>query len=305
MHTRPGRCHCRRRFTLRVNSLKSVQSRAPQLGPGGRAPARQIAARNSSMPIACISAMAAFGAGTPPAAGQEQGFAAIGAEEKLRAVRVPGQPHPEHICRSARVLNRQAGVVPDKRNCGHRRPPPGSHAPPADLEIGLDPLNHVALELRKRRCARRRFSWPELACSLVGVKGSFARLQRRRSSSPPWRRIRRWVNLNNLDNIGQESFAADRVPFNPSFCQAGAVRGGRAIHTRLYRVEPMATLCGLAQGFRATVRKWAAAPRLPPELPLMSRYNSAVAANIRLLVFKIRTARSTTTPGGCIPRNRR
>ena len=71
------------------------------------------------------------------------------------------------------------------------------------------------------------------------------------------------------------------------------------------RVEPLATLCGLAQGFRATVRQWAAAPRLPPELPLMAHHNSAVAANIRLLVFKIRTARSTTTPGGRIPRNRR
>jgi hypothetical protein len=79
-----------------------------------------------------------------------------------------------------------------------------SHAPPADLEIGLDPLNHVALELRKRRCARRRFSLPELACSLVGVKGSFARLQRRRSSSPPWRRIRRWVNLKNLDTSSRK-----------------------------------------------------------------------------------------------------
>jgi hypothetical protein len=46
----------------------------------------------------------------------------------------------------------------------------------------------------------------------------------------------------------------------------------------------MATLCGLAQGFRATVRQWAAAPRLPPELLLMSRYNSAVAGNIRLCI---------------------
>src|SRR5580692_6940535 len=54
-------------------------------------------------------------------------------------------------------------------------------------------------------------------------------------------------------------------------------REGRAIHTRLYRVEPMATLCGLAQGFRATVRQWAAAPRLPSELPLMAHHNSAVA----------------------------
>ena len=156
----------------------------------------------------------------------------------------------------------------------------------------------------KRRCARPRFSLPELACSLVGVKGSFARLQRRRSSSPPWRRIRRWVNLKNLGHIVQESVTADRVPFDPSLFQEGAVRGGRAIHTRLYRVEPMATLCGLTQGFRATVRQWAAAPRLPPELPLMAHHYSAVAANIRLLVFKIQTARSTTTPGGRIPRNR-
>jgi hypothetical protein len=149
----------------------------------------------------------------------------------------------------------------------------------------------------------RRGRWTSSKVSRV--EGSFARLQRRRSSSPPWRRIRRWVDLKNLDHIVYESATADRVPFAPSLFQEGAVRGGRAIHTRLYRVEPMATLCGLAQGFRATVRLWAAAPRLPPELPLMSRYNSAVAANIRLLVFKIRTARSTTTPGGRIPRNRR
>ena len=56
--------------------------------------------RNAALPI--VSAV-----------GQEQGPAAIGVKEQLRVVRVPGQPHPEHICRSAQILNRQAGVVPD------------------------------------------------------------------------------------------------------------------------------------------------------------------------------------------------
>jgi hypothetical protein len=116
MHTRLGRC--RMRSTLTVNSLKSFQSRSlpnSVLEEGRQFDNRRTKvfdafclhlrhgcfwSRNTALPIAS-------------AAGQQQGFAAIGVEENLRVVRVPGQPHPEHICSSAQVLNRQAGVVPD------------------------------------------------------------------------------------------------------------------------------------------------------------------------------------------------
>jgi hypothetical protein len=39
--------------------------------------------------------------------------------------------------------------------------------------------------------------------------------------------------------------------------------------SRLYRVEPMATLCGVARGFRTTTQELAAAPPLPSDIPLI------------------------------------
>ena len=39
---------------------------------------------------------------------------------------------------------------------------------------------------------------------------------------------------------------------------------------RLYRVEPMSTLCGVARGFRTTAREMVAVPPFPPELPLIA-----------------------------------
>jgi pimeloyl-ACP methyl ester carboxylesterase len=39
--------------------------------------------------------------------------------------------------------------------------------------------------------------------------------------------------------------------------------------SRLYRVEPMSTLCGVARGFRITTQELTAAPPLPPDIPLV------------------------------------
>ena len=46
---------------------------------------------------------------------------------------------------------------------------------------------------------------------------------------------------------------------------------GEAARTiwRIYRVEPMATLCGIARGLRTTARELDAAPPLPQEVPLV------------------------------------
>jgi hypothetical protein len=45
----------------------------------------------------------------------------------------------------------------------------------------------------------------------------------------------------------------------------------------LYRVEPMATLCGVARGFRTTTQELTAAPPLPSDIPLVALVHGLAA----------------------------
>src|SRR5580692_7131787 len=92
----------------------------------------------------------------------------------------------------------------------------------------------------KRRCARPRFSLPELACSLVVSKVvspgcSDAEARRPHGEESDVGSISKNPEPHRLRKVSPRTGFLSA----PSLFQEGAVRGGRAIHTRLYRVEPM------------------------------------------------------------------